>query len=117
MVNNTDFINKRAEFFMANYGSSNNKGCTTMFNCLCKNTNFDINCIETPSDFSMCYRLLQEIPEWKNDLFRLKELSKEWINLIDNWGKLTDLYEVYVINKCDYFYNIQLYALIQTLIK
>lgn len=46
-----------------------------------------------PDDFKRCYKLLQTIPEWKGELHKLKPLSKEWANLVDNWDKLTEFYE------------------------
>lgn len=46
-----------------------------------------------PDDFSRCYKLLEAVPEWKEKLHLLKGLSKQWENLVDNWPKLTEMYE------------------------
>ncbi len=46
-----------------------------------------------PDDFKRCYKLLEAIPEWKSEIHKLKSLSKIWSNLVDNWNKLTEMYE------------------------
>ena len=48
-----------------------------------------------PDDFSRCYKLFQTVPEWKNGLYmqRIASLCPEWRNLINNWDKLTEMYE------------------------
>lgn len=48
---------------------------------------------QDPSDFHRCYKLLQTIPEWKQELYKIKNLSPIWNRLIDNWDKLTYLLE------------------------
>jgi len=46
-----------------------------------------------PDDFSRCYKLLQAVPQWKNKLSELKTLSLVWEKLVDNWDRLTSMYE------------------------
>jgi hypothetical protein len=46
-----------------------------------------------PDDFKRCYNLLQIIPEWRQDLYRMKDVSKTWNRLVDNWDTLTEMYE------------------------
>jgi len=46
-----------------------------------------------PDDFKRCYKLLQLIPEWKDELHKLKPLSPVWSLLVDNWNKLTEMFE------------------------
>ena len=46
-----------------------------------------------PDDFRRCYLLLKTIPEWKADLYKLKEISPVWSKLVDNWDKLTSMLE------------------------
>jgi len=46
-----------------------------------------------PDDFRRCYLLLKTIPEWKADLYKLKDLSEVWTNLVENWDKLTIMIE------------------------
>lgn len=65
----------------------------TMWNCLIGNKDFKINHPHDPDDFSRCYKLLEAVPEWKLELQKLKPLSKEWSNLVDNWDRLTEFYE------------------------
>ena len=70
-----------------------------------------------PDDFSRCYDLLEIIPEWKPQLEKLKPLSKQWSNLVDNWEKLTEMYE---LNKKENWMNpkkIGMYEFMQTLIR
>ncbi len=60
-----------------------------------------------PDDFKRCYMLLKAIPEWKKDLYKLKELSNEWSNLVDNWDKLTEMFEeVIKTNKDNGMYDL-----------
>lgn len=44
-----------------------------------------------PDDFRRCHRLLETVPEWRNKLHLMKDVSTPWSNLVDNWGKLTDM--------------------------
>jgi len=71
----------------------------TMWNCFMGNTDFRINHPYDPDDFSRCYKLLEAIPEWKNQLHKLIPLSEEWKNLVDNWDKLTEFYEDMLVVK------------------
>ena len=84
-------IQEKAMFWLANghVGMSSR----TMFNCLIGNKDFAINHPYDPDDFSRCWKLLEAVPEWKNELHKLKPLSKQWSNLVDNWDKLTEFYE------------------------
>jgi len=54
-----------------------------------------------PDDFKRCYMLLKAIPEWKNDLHKLKDLSMEWNNLVENWDVLTEMLEEQLSSKKD----------------
>jgi hypothetical protein len=85
----------------------------TMFHCLMGHEDFEINHPHDPDDFSRCYKLLEQVPEWKNELHKLKPLSKQWSNLVDNWPKLTELYEF----MCSENVNVGMYEFMQTLIK
>ena len=46
-----------------------------------------------PDDFSRCYKLLEAVPQWKSQLHKLKRISPVWAKLVDNWDKLTEMYE------------------------
>lgn len=52
-----------------------------------------------PDDFKRCYKLLEAIPEWKQQLHIMRNVSDVWDRLIDNWDKLTELYEDMIISK------------------
>ncbi|MBP9794118.1 MAG: hypothetical protein KBC56_08980 [Flavobacterium sp.] len=70
-----------------------------------------------PDDFGRCYKLLQAIPEWRSQMNKLRRLSIAWDNLVENWDKLTEMYEQ---NKKEDWKNhekIGMYDLMQTLIK
>ena len=44
-------------------------------------------------DLRRCYLLLELIPEWKDDLYKMKEVSLVWNKLIDNWEQFMPLLE------------------------
>jgi len=70
-----------------------------------------------PDDFKRCYKLLKVIPEWKNELHKLKEISDVWARLVENWGKLTEMYEDNERNQWKTFKEIGMYEFMQSLIK
>ena len=47
----------------------------------------------------------------------LKELSPEWANLVDNWDKLTEMYEENVRMEWKTYKRIGMYDFMQTLIR
>ncbi len=69
-----------------------------------------------PDDFSRCWKLLEAVPEWKLELNKLKPLSKAWSNLVDNWTKLTEMYELNTKEKWENSEKIGMYEFMQTLI-
>jgi hypothetical protein len=52
-----------------------------------------------PDDFRRCYLLLKAIPEWKEKLISLKEISPVWSNIVDNWDKLCEMLEEQMATK------------------
>lgn len=52
-----------------------------------------INHPHDPDDFQRCYKLLQAVPEWKRRMDELRILSPTWNALVDNWSKLTEMWE------------------------
>lgn len=58
-----------------------------------KRGTFSINIPYDPDDFKRCYKLFQAIPEWRAKIFNLKSLSPQWDRLVQNWDKLTEMYE------------------------
>lgn len=39
-----------------------------------------------PSDFNRCLKLLKFVPELKSRLHLMKQVSKQWKALVENWG-------------------------------
>lgn len=89
----------------------------TMVNCFLLNPDFEINHPLDPDDFKRCYKLLQTIPEWKSELNKLKDLSKAWSNLVDNWETLTKMYEQNEKEQWKNYKEIGMYELMQKLIQ
>ena len=52
-----------------------------------------------PDDFRRCYMLIQTIPEWRKELYKLMVLSTQWHNIIENWDKLCWLLEEQLAGK------------------
>lgn len=69
-----------------------------------------------PDDFSRCYKLLKLIPEWRTTLHVMKDVSLAWSNLVDNWDKLTDMYEENVRTEWKKSKEIGMFKFMQTLI-
>ncbi|HRG37078.1 MAG TPA: hypothetical protein PK289_00970 [Bacteroidia bacterium] len=111
----TESVKQRANWWIANgeTGSSSK----TMWNCFMGNKEYEINHPYDPDDFKRCYNLLKAIPEWKNRLNELKELSQPWNNLVDNWDKLTEMFEQNVAEKWVNHDKIGMYELMEKLIK
>ncbi len=68
-----------------------------------------------PDDFSRCYKLLQAVPQWKARLAELKALSPVWEKLVNNWEKLTAMYEQNVKEDWKNHKKIGMYEFMQTL--
>lgn len=88
----------------------------TMWNCFYGIKDYRICHPSDPDDFSRCWKLLKAVPEWKSELHKLKPLSEAWSNLVDNWDKLTEMYEK---NREEHWINceaIGMYEFMQTLI-
>ena len=58
-----------------------------------------------PSDFGRCFRLLEQIPEWRDRLNEVAETFPEWGPMVREWAKMTHLYRR----------SIELYDLMQDL--
>lgn len=65
----------------------------TIWNCLVGNEDIEIHHPHDPDDFNRCYELLEAVPEWKSELYKLKSLSTQWSNIVDSWGLLTKMLE------------------------
>jgi hypothetical protein len=61
-------------------------------------------CLPNDSDdFGRCYRLIKLIPELKENFDKLSDVSPNWELFVDNWEKLSHLYEN---NEHDKVYNL-----------
>lgn len=58
-----------------------------------------------PDDFRRCYMLLKMVPEWRNSLHRMKEVSSVWSALVDNWDTLTQMLEEQLAGKRNDMYQ------------
>lgn len=69
-----------------------------------------------PDDFSRCYKLLQAVPEWREKLQSvMKPVSPQWSILVDNWDKLTEMYEQNVREQWKNYKKVGMYDFMQTL--
>ncbi len=104
-------VYEKAMFWNANgqHGASSE----TMWNCFMNNKDFRINHPYDPDDFSRCYKLLVMVPEWKNELQKLKTLSTPWENLVNSWDVLTEMYERNVETEWKHADEIGMYELIK----
>lgn len=107
-------VKEKAMWWIANgeTGSSSK----TIWNCLMGNKDFQVNHPHDPDDFKRCYNLLEAVPEWKGELNKLKQLSKVWNNLVENWELLTEMYELNIKENWENYKKIGMYELMQTLI-
>lgn len=108
-------IHDKAMFWIAN--GEQGMSSKTMWNCFMSNKDYRIHYPLDPDDFSRCWKLLEMIPEWKGELHKLKPLSKEWRNLVDNWNSLTDMYVKNTKENWKNYKEIGMYEFMQTLIK
>ena len=97
-------------------GGNTGLSSITMWQCFMGQENFPINHPYDPDDFSRCYDLLKCVPEFKDNLDKLKPLSKQWSNLVENWDKLTEMYEKNVANNWVEKKEIGMYDFMKTLI-
>jgi hypothetical protein len=68
-----------------------------------------------PDDFKRCYKLIQAVPQWKNRLGELKSLSPVWSKLVDNWDKLTEMYEQNVREDWKNYKKVGMYEFMKSL--
>lgn len=51
-----------------------------------------------PADIGRCFRMLDEFPDLKEHLDKMREISPVWNKLIDHWGEMEALYKEEVPN-------------------
>lgn len=88
----------------------------TMYACFMNAKDFEVSHPHDPDDFKRCYKLLQTVPEWKAKLPQLKKLSTARSNLVDNWDKLTEMYEQNVREEWKNYKQVGMYEFMKTLI-
>lgn len=90
----------------------------TMFKYLCSFYKIAISYESTPSDpddFKRCYKLLQAVPQWKSELHKMKSVSPVWAKLVDNWDKLTEMYEQNVREDWKNYKKVGMYEFMKSL--
>jgi hypothetical protein len=94
----------------------------TMFNYLVKGLNvrtlpnsFGQCTPSDPDDFKRCYKLIKAVPQWKERLHELKVLSPVWSRLVDNWDKLTGMYEQNVREDWKNYKKVGMYEFMKSL--
>ena len=107
-------VKEKAMWWIAN--GHVGRSSKTMWNCLIGNKDFPVNHPYDPDDFSRCYKLLEAVPEWKTELHKLKPLSTAWNNLVENWDKLTEMFEENCRTDWKNSKEIGMYKFMQTLI-
>jgi len=70
-----------------------------------------------PDDFSRCYKLVKECNISQEDLNKVAENLPYWKPYIDNWGKLTKMYELNEKNNWIDYNKVGMYEFMQELRK
>lgn len=104
---------QRANWWIAN--GETGMSSKTMWNYFMGNRGFEINHPHDPDDFKRCHKLLQAVPEWRGRMDELRGLSHAWSNLVDNWGKLTKMYEQNVAEDWKNYKKVGMYEFMQEL--
>lgn len=110
----TKSIQERAEWWLIN--GETGASSKAMLNCMLGNV-YRVDYPRDPDDFKRCYKLLEVIPEWKSQLDRLKSMSTAWAKLVDNWDKLTQMYEQNVRENWENYEKIGMYEFMESLLK
>jgi hypothetical protein len=97
-VNETAGKSEHANAIWWKYSGEHGMSSQTMFNTFTSHLHIDpfsygISYPYDPDDFKRCYKLLQAVPQWKERLSELKPLHPVWERLVDNWDKLTEMFE------------------------
>jgi hypothetical protein len=116
VVDQSKDIEEKAMWWIANGHIGNSS--KTMWLCFMNQKDNQINHPYDPDDFSRCYKLLEAVPEWKekSNLSKLRKLSPAWNNLVDNWDKLTEMFEQNRKDQWKNAHKIGMYEFMQTLI-
>lgn len=117
VVDQSKDTEEKAYWWMAN--GERGMSSEAMWRCFMNDRNGGNSHPHDPDDFKRCYKLLECVPEWKekHNLRKLKRLSQQWSNLVDNWDKLTEMYEENVKTNWKEYKRIGMYEFMQKLIK
>lgn len=44
-----------------------------------------------PSDFNRCYKLLEAVPGYREQLYKMSSKSAEWKTLVEHWSELEEM--------------------------
>jgi hypothetical protein len=71
-----------------------------------------------PDDFSRCYKLFKAVPEWRTGHYikLISQMSPQWAKLMENWDKLTEMFEENQRTGWKNYKKIGMYELMQTCI-
>lgn len=89
---NNGFINWLAS---GERGEPSNAIATKLSGTNCRFYNFGRNTFPhptDPADFKRCMKLLDQVPEFRERLHEMKEVSEVWSRLVDSWGEFEQLY-------------------------
>jgi hypothetical protein len=77
------------------YSHDTGKSSETIYHVLCetRDSRFTPDIPYDPSDFGRCYRFLRVFPHLKRDLHEVSDRFIMWKPYVENWDKLTTLYE------------------------
>jgi len=76
-------------------GISSNAIATKLSGIDCRSSGYGTDFFIPPSDpadFKRCMQLLNQVPEFRERLSEMKEVSEVWGKLVDNWDEFEKLY-------------------------
>lgn len=123
-VEPTNEVMNKTEEFCANWWAENGEhgiSSKTMFNHLSKELHVRSLPLShkshpsDPDDFKRCHKLLQAVPQWKEKLHLMKTVSPVWSNLVDNWDKLTEMFEKNESEKWKNYKEVGMYEFMESL--
>lgn len=115
VVDQSKSVEEKARWWMAN--GERGMSSETMWNCFMSKGNFPIKHPWDSDDFSRCHKLLQAVPEFKKSMDQLRPLSDVWNRLVDNWDKLTEMYEQNIREDFKNYKKVGMYDFMQKIIE
>lgn len=87
------FSNKILDWYRGNDTGISSEAIMTVMTGKKWSSDFTPDVPRDPSDFGRCYRLLKSFPEFKERLPEVAKKYPEWEPFVQNWDRLTSLYE------------------------